>query len=697
VIASVARNVVVVLVSSLLVATGASNAVARPLTEALAEPRSDVLVDTSIGVGPKPPIDSIMRRIAPTIDREDPGLAAVRNEGGARLIADQRRSGGAYVLPPDTGSMTLENVTLAETIQLCPEMRELQQQARALSVRMAELALDTGPLELEVQLLQRQRQEADERAAEYSDYGVLAAAADELDFDLEDLSLRVEELIASFCTPDACPADVAMELNDLALQRSALEAELEQVRADAEARGAAYRSAVAERAQLDAAVAAREQAYFAQLDQVQQLRQSVLDLYAVYARTTGGRAVARYDNGWQSAVTSLLSDNPGLWFEPIPTRTARVHVSLLAGVGTDAYLATNPAVLDFTVNGSSVAATTPIAPLPSYPQSIEATTVLSLVSACVVADPQAYDVEKASAGVPLFGLTVSYEYPTVSQVTVDVRYNTWQLRQLARSRYFGVSALEALLARATSSGAVAFHWTDTDTETPVERRQQFELRVLWQLLQQLWASTAYPIYDGDSVRVYGGPSEPHIASPITADTPLELRSLSGDARYASALDAVVVGERVQAGQRSVGGIALGAAAAVINPSAIPRAALSAQVSVRAQLGDADAMRIPMREPAAVDPSTVREEDGKKRVVEAISIPKALSDTDTRVIASGLRLARRAVDPTCGWYHLTCDGLAWLDRPGLSDDTLQALLDAWQTLRFSPAELTYRTAATVFNP
>jgi hypothetical protein len=102
---------------------------------------------------------------------------------------------------------------------------------------------------------------------------------------------------------------------------------------------------------------------------------------------------------------------------------------------------------------------------------------------------------------------------------------------------------------------------------------------------------------------------------------------------------------------------------------------------------------PVRVPLPVRPKL----DEQALVFQSVSVATNLTADETRIVANSLSLARRAVDRTCGWYHLTCDGLSWVPRPGLSESLLQAQLDQPHVDRYSRTTVTYRTGTTVFNP
>lgn len=630
--------------------------------------------------------------ILPSLERRDAKVAALRNVTRATVIVDQRRASVGYVLPPDTGSVALKDVELESTIELCPQMRALQGAARAASARLAEIALGTGALESELSLLRAQQRAAELFMAQFSDYELLRRAVDELVLDLDELAARIDELQTQACQAGVCPPDVESELADLTAQRASIDAERVSLDAEAAARQTSYRGAVAARDAIVAQIAAREDAYFARLDSQAALQQSLLDMYSVYARTAGGSAQIAYKSGWRDAVTRLRRDNRDLTLQKIPTRNARVHPTMIPGIGTDAYLASNPAVLEYAVNGVSVADGGPVAPLKSYPEQVKGELRLSLVSACVAAEPDAYDVELDAAGVPLFALNIGYEYPTVSPVDIAVTYNAWALSALADEAQLGVRGLSELLDRAVASGVLAFSWDTETTEFAPERRRNFELSVLYQLVQAWWTVSRVVRYDMDAVRVYGGPSEPSAGVVSPAPRTLEVRSLSGASRYRRLLKQIKLGPARPASDRRMSLVlTLGTAAE------LAQTALDQTMTVPPELA-ADGLLERMSVAKVDTAGTSRAQpDPSALVMQPVWIPSPLARDDARVVANSHNLALRSIDRSCGVYHLACRGLAWTRQTSPLPDAVKRALDQQQTVHYSRSSVSYRSAATLFRP
>ena len=109
-------------------------------------------------------------RPLPSVDATDAEVLSALNTGGALLVPDLIRRGGAYVLPPNAGTVAPARVTLNDNVSFCSNMRSLQAQARMLSEQLARLILDCGPADAELDALRAQSDARDLEAATYSNY-----------------------------------------------------------------------------------------------------------------------------------------------------------------------------------------------------------------------------------------------------------------------------------------------------------------------------------------------------------------------------------------------------------------------------------------------------------------------------------------------------------------------------------------------
>lgn len=592
-------------------------------------------------------------------------LSGVHNGTSSVLVGDRRQSRGAYVLPPTTGQSILADFVPGGNLEHCQTMADLQASSRQLVARMALLVLETEPTNVALERLRQTKLELREAVARHKVYRVLDQEVRRMGFDIEDLEDDIAALEDS-CVP-GCSDDVRADIAELELELATLRADAAALAADAAEQRALHDEATRQLAAVEAEEETLSTSLGRRMSELVEARQQLLDAYAVYARLEGGRAVLQYRSGWDDNLAALRADNPSYWFEPMPTSDARVVAGLAGGIGEDSYLASSPSITSYTVNGIEVTdGSAPVA-LAEYPREVELAATLTLVAACVQHAPELYDIEKSQAGLPLFGMTVTYSYPTVFLADVTVEYNPWRLYLRLREAGRGLwRPRPALALTGAEDDPVRFDWSATrrapEARAPVltidpALRREAEQRITYELIQELMARVGEVRDGGDLFARYDVPASPRtgIVPPEPRTRPLVLRPTGATRRYDEMLNATTTRQR--------------------DVTRLPRLArppIERRLQVTIALPGAD----------GVD-------------VTDISFGGLTSARSVRILTTAIQQAKGRRSFECGWYAIWCDGQTWVER--VSPRLLRTLLDRWHSRRYGQEHVSSRVGSTVYVP
>jgi hypothetical protein len=591
-------------------------------------------------------------------------LAGVRNSTASVLIGDLRQSGGAHVLPPTTGRSIVAGFEPGGNLEHCQSMADLQRSSRELVQQMAVLVLDTEPLNVELERLRDAKVQLREAVARHKVYRVLDQQVRRMGLDIEDLEDDIAALEGG-CVP-TCSDDVRADIAELECELAALRKEIVAVAADAAEQRALHQEAEGQLAEVEAQEAALSADLARRMAELVAARQQTLDMYEVYARLEGGSAVLEYRSGWDDDIATLRAENPGVWFRPIATRDARVVAGLAGGIGEDSYLASSPSITSYTVNGVAVAAGSAPAVFAEYPREVRLDATLTLTAACVQHAPELFDVEKSQAGLPLFGMTVTYAYPTVFMADVTVELDLWRLYLRLREAGGGLWVPRpAVVLTGSEDDPVRFDWSAPGpapdgspvlTELDPAVRREAEQRITYELIQELMARIGEVRDGGDPFARYDVPAAPRsgVVPPAPQRAPLALRPVGSSRCYDEILGTTTTRPRLEGPRRTA------------RPVITPRTRVT----------------IALPGASGVDSTDI--------VFEAPPSPRIL-----RILTTAIQQAKGRRSYECGWYGIWCDGQTWVER--VPPKIIRALLGRWESRRYGQQHVTHRIGSTVYAP
>jgi hypothetical protein len=360
-----------------------------------------------------PPLPALEGSVTP--------LASLRNSTGSVVIGDRSDGRRAYVLPPSTGWVVPQKFTPSANAIHCAEMLALQNTSRELAAKLAQLALADSAAETELEDMRMQKAALAAEQAATSHFGSVELQADELEYQ----SWEVEDALVALrqrCNVSfSCREAEGRAMGHLSGELSRLTNLVALLRDEAELLRSRHAAATRALASVTSAIAAREDAALLAMAQLIALQEQTFSMYAHYAALLGGTAALSFDAGWEESVRSLTAENPAIRFERVATANAQVQAGLVPGIGEDSYLASLPSVLSYRVAGEA-GREDMVLSRAAYPDKLALEMDLSLTGACALRDIQQLDLESVF-GLPVFGVSVSYEYAVTFPATVQVTYN----------------------------------------------------------------------------------------------------------------------------------------------------------------------------------------------------------------------------------------------------------------------------------
>jgi hypothetical protein len=425
---------------------------------------------------------------APTLyPRAGNRLSEVVNNTPTVVISDTQNNKKFWVLPAKTGSMELTNLFYGANTGFCSEMSLLQSTSFELAQEIS--IQSTRILQYQGQIDQKTEELAVLRQAEADLLVPELRTIQDLRRDIEDIEDRIDDLrdLLLDCETDSCEEDIEDEIETLKDEKARLKDELRVLERQ-------HRDAVREWERAKARVEAKDEeiqdikrAIRGVTAELIESKNQIFSMYRHYGTLEGGFGGVNFSTNWTSSVETLRNAHraKGFVFDPIDTSDVRVFPQLVPGIGTDDYLAGLPSVMSYTLNGRQISPTDSTQHLASFPDTMVANMRLSLVGACPYKFPAQWDLAEGQNGLPLYGLTSEYAYPSAFRTHVRASYNLWSVyehmkRVSVDGGFFSTSTSVEETVDTDGDSTWTFHFYDesgmTDAEkTAVERQIKLEL------------------------------------------------------------------------------------------------------------------------------------------------------------------------------------------------------------------------------
>lgn len=423
--------------------------------------------------------------------RDGNRLASVVNRTNSTILGDHAQADNIYVLPPASGTATPRDFrSFSANVGFCSNMKSLQAGMRRLDSIM--LAKNEEALELEDDLDQAL---AELNAAKTE--GSQLVASDEGLKQIKSLTQRVSEIEARldslFEQLQNCQSncqELIAERQDLLQEKRDKNRELATLRSENRVAYQNYQRAMNK-------IEAKQSAYDGilenqtrKLQAIQNARQSIMNAIGTYAELHGGYAMIEYDSGWSANVAKIAADNAGAFnVQKIFTQKAALDIGFAPASSQDSYLRQMNPILGYSVAGMDFVPGTGTAVklLPALPERFSAALNLNLIGACPILHPNDYGLKKDSVGIPEFGVTARYQFPTMMMMRARFSYNLYHFHEEMRSSgtsggFFTSRSWSKLETKDIKTAAFKAHWEteDPDNRIPAEQRKKTEdeMRIL---------------------------------------------------------------------------------------------------------------------------------------------------------------------------------------------------------------------------
>lgn len=414
-------------------------------------------------------------------------LEAITNNTNSNLVGDHADPNLVWVMPPLSASAKTGKLhTIGANVGFCADMIQMQGSSRRVQQRIEELVLKMADRADLRQRLQDQASDAMADAEKFAREKNMLALS-EIDDRVDMIELRLSKLYEELESCEDCQP-IKNEIKDLQAekrQKTAARLELASQHAqDLKVYNQKRSRAIALQTKADNATKAYEDTETAMID----AKNRILAAYAQLAKLYGAQAPIRYESGWEANVAKLRADNPSWRFEMIHTRDAVISANML----TSSYLEYLTPIITFDVDGS--APQDGVLKRASYPPVLSSNIALNLVGACPALNPKAFGLEADQVGDMKYGLTISYQFPSLYQTKVKFTYNMYKLYTKvvssgSKGGFFRSKSWSKVEERDYFRDSFTAHWTESDptNQIPEEKKLEIESNVRIELLRRMAA------------------------------------------------------------------------------------------------------------------------------------------------------------------------------------------------------------------
>ncbi|AKJ07228.1 hypothetical protein ATI61_111187 [Archangium gephyra] len=446
----------------------------------------------------------------------------MKNKTKAAVLADHADPNTLYVMPPQAGSASLSNAFYSANTGFCSEMRDLQGTSKLLGGEIKRIALKLKGHEAELEKLRRQKAAYDKEAAKYYE-DPLVQQVSGLEFRISDTEERIDDLRERLaeCETQACTEDLQEDIRVLKQERSNLKAELARLSKRAGENLRQYKKLTK---QAEAVALAMDDIYAQHtkaLSQIVTLKGQIIAMYDSYAKLEGGHSSITFNTRWDASVEQLRRENDGFNVMKLPTQNVNVNISMLPGAGDDSQLASAGTMFrGYTVNGVKFDPNKPTLTLPAHPEMFQATVFMTLLSACPQLHPEYFDIPKGQQGLPLYGLTAAYEYPSTFLTHVKASYNLWKIYEYMKKvsvhgGFFSTSSKTEVFETNQADSGFTLQWFD-DSGMTEEQRNAIVREIKLELMFDVMRMMGVPTYDAAS-KVNDPPPPPASGAVVLAE------------------------------------------------------------------------------------------------------------------------------------------------------------------------------------
>jgi hypothetical protein len=460
--------------------------------------------------------------------KDSSSLKGVVNRSKSTVIADTEDPMLGFVLPPLSGEAKAQKfVAINANVGFCKEMINLQGWSNRVTESIANLEAKIVAMQPELELRQEALNAAKKNMSSLLVSNESLRSVDKLTDRVTEIELRLDRLydLLPTCSVSQSCGPIEIEIRDLENEKKTHVKSIAELRRDL---GQDYILYSRARSKVESAQDAFNDTY-AGITKTQtllvDLRETLQKAYVNFAKLEGGFATIDYNSGWNEALQQISTDNPSFAFRKIETKNATIYANFVGSADKETYLNSLPLLLDYSVNGTSFSPTAQdkALTLPAFPEKMSATLRLSLNGACPHLNPAAYGIETNAIGLPVFGISASYEFPTSSRTQVTFSYNLYRFYQKmvtsgSRGGFFSSKSWTTVTETDIGDETFKALWKESDPDnvrTPAEKRE-IEKEVKTELISRVLIDMATPSAAGTLV-IPAAPGVPASGAAVLAD------------------------------------------------------------------------------------------------------------------------------------------------------------------------------------
>ncbi|GIL17383.1 MAG: hypothetical protein BroJett040_11340 [Oligoflexia bacterium] len=413
----------------------------------------------------------------PTLYPTDPTkLSQIKNNTDSNLVVDDVDTNRIYVMPPNTAMATSTGIhTISAYIGFCKEISDSMKYSQQMQARINELELEAAQGTEEVKRIKKELYEARKAASDFAANKNLTALA-ELDARISSLETRLSELYkASESCKDDCD-EINNEIRDVNNEKTKMMKDRRELAKENTSDVRQYEKLKARVESIKANLLDASEGFQDINARLLKAKAQIAQLLSSYSKMEGGRAGFVYSSKWNENIGSLRTANPGMSFEKIQTANAKVHSSL---IGLDRIAGFDRPVLAFELPGA--VSQNGVLELPTYPQSISANVVLSLLGVCPIKYPEYFNFKTLETEKDMkYGMTVTYEYPSSFKLSVTAKYNMYKMYQKVVSSgssggFFSSRSWTDVSERTDFKDAFRIEWKEQDPSNTISDEERIKI------------------------------------------------------------------------------------------------------------------------------------------------------------------------------------------------------------------------------
>lgn len=402
-------------------------------------------------------------------------LSDIKNTTNSNLVADDTDERVFYVMPPNSAKASVLGLhTMNANVGFCREMADTQTYSRNITKKINDLADEEVMMWNEISAVADKVSKA---RKELADHVTLTKMDDfvALENRILEIELRLTSLYEqlSKCTSISLCNSMRGEVSELRAEKINATNEKRKI---AQVMRQETRDYERKKAAVDALLedkAEKEERVSKIRVRLASIRENFHQMYSSFGNMEGARASISFKSNWDSNIERLRQENPMFDFKKIETQNAVITSNIvdLASVPSGG------AILGYDIGGNKEQGKLMLS---KYPETFDGNIRLSLLGTCPVLHPDYFDINLPNGTDEMaYGLTVTYEYPSVFLAEAKVTYNMHKMYQKimksgSSGGFFSTRSWSSVEERTFFEDSFKVEWLEQDSGNSIPDAQKAE-------------------------------------------------------------------------------------------------------------------------------------------------------------------------------------------------------------------------------